>query len=75
MFTPEAEAAAWRRADSHKRLMGEKKVKDKKFKWRKKVITIKVPICPKCGSDMDVTADDETGIKCEYFCRKCGRSY
>lgn len=75
MFTPEAEAAAWGRADRHKRLMKEKKVKDKKLKWRKRVITIKVPLCPKCGCDMDVMSDDETGIECEYFCRECGKSY
>lgn len=73
MFTPEAEAAAWRLAERHTRLMKEKKATDKKLKWRKKTITIKVPICPKCGCDMYIITDYETGIKGEYRCEKCGK--
>ena len=75
MFTPEAEAAAWRKADRHTRLMKEKKAKDKKLKWRKDIttITVDVPLCPKCGCDMATITDDETRIEYAYICRECGK--
>lgn len=39
--------------------------------WKEKTITINVPICPRCGNEMEIETDPDARTLYHYKCNKC----